>query len=1725
MQENANPRTVFERDHNTIEIYDNRKLVKWLINGKCIRKFIFDDKKTGITNEEDNVVEAGFIKFDSTQECFIIILSNFAYVYYLSNRSNLQISRAENRTNNSTNDTFDSHKFSPRTINDSLLLRFPFPVERAFCYSNGIILQTKNNTSLQYKFITLTDPLAPFGNIQINSSILNNESYNNKIGNLEMLHFPNEKSNITVLYDKTVHQLLFFYTRILNGPNTIDSVTSTNNIINTPRRKISMLNKRNDLLTDYKSNTMYNPNSGSTNNSIARRNLSATIDRMSSGMNTNPNNNDISTTYNNGSLHLDSGLLESNDFQNQPKFQSKDVTLVQISTITLPYPIDICKFNLKCFPLSYSQHELIVIFDTETKYVKIWNINMIPDVIGSIQFKIYGNSPPNLITLEDLEIDNINISENILDIIPLYSIISNVGFFEKICDTTFLLKFEGDDFMFYNPFHKLFSPLYTSLSTDRLHSIKFPQSSFIISILNALSLIVGQSTYFEIFYLWQYLHLNGNETNTKNEFETLAYILRSLLYSQIEPLEVPTQIISLALFQKLAKHENIKVLLPKIIMGLHLISEELYLNILNKDKQTKLQMFLSEAVRLMNWPQPWKTYYDYNTDARDFSAFNNKYIFAHPLDEPPSIMKSLYSIIEDSQIPVTPFISFARLVESDNSNVDLLITPRCFKLLRLYESIHSTNFQNYNTDIRSSSIMDILGKLSINKKEIDSYPLSVHKVIKNLLSEYEKNILRPDVNVDLSLIERPDIQRSISLINKKRYTSSTLLELKKQNGISPFMTNEDDGDDDGMFSFSPTGQNNNASESTILKRYHDTTGMDEPKNIYNLVASIVKKTLPAETLGEVKSSSQVITGNDSNLIFKSDKRFQNVEALLDGSNFHKFNLITTETDYTKILAQKKLYSRFIGLRTLVSGIGRAALYYATEQPLTSQKWTIPELNLTTSFPDNTKLVSQIEIPRKDINNEALEDEGEVPKININLAKWGKFHNGVSYALMISPNTKGINGSWITLNKPRGRLNATHGGFLLGMGLNGHLKNLEEWHVYNYLSPKETYTSIGLLLGMSASSRATKNFKLIKVLAVHVVALLPKGSNDLNINLQVQNAGLVGMGLLYQGHEDKKLNHSLIEEFKSFVKVGEEYIPDESYRIAVGIALGLNNLGSNNSFRDEEPILTSDDDGVYDIFSFAGDHPSSTKTESFNLPDGESSKKNNTDDISLLTSELLDVLNKRYDKQPSWIPDHSQIGAMITLMFMFLKSGNEHIASQIRLPIPLKDTTIYHRPELYMYRELCYYMVNWEKITGNLDFIMSDINLTTTDCDDLIPLYYIMAGRALSIGIKFASTGDIDLRNCLIALIDRFLPFYQYYHLDLSYGNTQKCNAITSLVNVLLISVSMIMCSTGDLAVFRRLKFLHEVITGRFSDIYKNTKKSEEASPDKKNDSKSGINRPYHHDLVPEYEEGNMPGDNDNGKARPSDKERDLDSHYGKYMVTSMCLGFLFLGSGQFALNNSSLESTAYIIISILPLLKSPFPLQELKYFWSMSVEPRCLTVKDALTEKIIHNASVEMKMKSGYSSGSKVKKLYTPCLLPDIRMIQVLKIEMNHYYPFEFVFNKDFPAVDFFQDGTTVFMQPKDENKEEINTIEDIKFSLKRRLTETNKSEKRIKNEFNFASNLYKDLGITDLAMSELKSMITDDHKIKSNSDKYNVEMLCTDKLSGDITDYQLELWKSTQNS
>lgn len=55
----------------------------------------------------------------------------------------------------------------------------------------------------------------------------------------------------------------------------------------------------------------------------------------------------------------------------------------------------------------------------------------------------------------------------------------------------------------------------------------------------------------------------------------------------------------------------------------------------------------------------------------------------------------------------------------------------------------------------------------------------------------------------------------------------------------------------------------------------------------------------------------------------------------------------------------------------------------------------------------------------------------------------------------------------------------HAGFLMALGLNGHLNNLALNNIYEYLSKCHEMSSIGLLLGISASKRGKIVIKVSK----------------------------------------------------------------------------------------------------------------------------------------------------------------------------------------------------------------------------------------------------------------------------------------------------------------------------------------------------------------------------------------------------------------------------------------------------------------------------------------------------------------------------------------------------------------------------------------------------------------------------------------------------------------------
>lgn len=131
---------------------------------------------------------------------------------------------------------------------------------------------------------------------------------------------------------------------------------------------------------------------------------------------------------------------------------------------------------------------------------------------------------------------------------------------------------------------------------------------------------------------------------------------------------------------------------------------------------------------------------------------------------------------------------------------------------------------------------------------------------------------------------------------------------------------------------------------------------------------------------------------------------------------------------------------------------------------------------------------------------------------------------------------------------------------MGLGLLGHLKDLSTMTIYDYLSKGHETTSVGLLLGMAAAQRGTMDAAVAKMLSIHVPALLPASSTEIDVAPMVQTAALVGVGLLYQETAHRRITEVLLDQIDRPAGVGLNVDLDrESYSLAAGLALGTVNL--------------------------------------------------------------------------------------------------------------------------------------------------------------------------------------------------------------------------------------------------------------------------------------------------------------------------------------------------------------------------------------------------------------------------------------------------------------------------------------------------------------------------------------------------------------------------------------
>lgn len=456
-----------------------------------------------------------------------------------------------------------------------------------------------------------------------------------------------------------------------------------------------------------------------------------------------------------------------------------------------------------------------------------------------------------------------------------------------------------------------------------------------------------------------------------------------------------------------------------------------------------------------------------------------------------------------------------------------------------------------------------------------------------------------------------------------------------------------------------------------------------------------------------------------------------------------------------LLEAQKEHAQMLAYRTLATPCGRGLLYFSARVPLLTQRFAIGGFNLSCVMkPDNNTV---------GVDKNAFTEEKVC---------WAFFHAGVSAGLSISREARGIDTSWILYNKPPQDLSNRHAGFLLALGLNGHLRSLAKWVAFKYLTPKHTMTSIGLLLGLAASYIGTMDSLITRLLSVHVTRMLPPGAAELNLSPLTQTTGIMGIGLLYCNTQHRRMSEVMVSEIEHIdTEMEEEPLRDEGYRLAAGFALGFINLGKGSDLK-----------GLHDM---------------------------------RLTERLLALAVGSKKVDLVHVLDKATAAAVVAIALIFMKSENQILARKIDVPDSLLQFD-YVRPDIFLLRTLARHLIMWKGITPSFEWIRKSLPETYRDRSKLetietltgedLPFYDIVAGLCFSIALRFAGTGSLVARDLLLHYLDQFMRICRInadsFDKKLTRNTVRNCQDLVALATV------TVMAGTGDLQVFRRLRSMH-----------------------------------------------------------------------------------------------------------------------------------------------------------------------------------------------------------------------------------------------------------------------------------------------------------------------------
>ncbi|XP_063230624.1 anaphase-promoting complex subunit 1 isoform X1 [Bacillus rossius redtenbacheri] len=515
------------------------------------------------------------------------------------------------------------------------------------------------------------------------------------------------------------------------------------------------------------------------------------------------------------------------------------------------------------------------------------------------------------------------------------------------------------------------------------------------------------------------------------------------------------------------------------------------------------------------------------------------------------------------------------------------------------------------------------------------------------------------------------------------------------------------------------------------------------------------------------------------LLFSKDHRVAEVRRLLQSSQPVSIGITQRPdvSDHEFIEEQEKqLYA--LCTRTMAIPVGRGMFTLRSVSPVVTEPLPIPRLCLTGRAPPRGTTVdlTHIEV---------------VPNMNL----WPSFHNGVAAGLRIATHASNIASDWIIFNKPKGtaEVPVEHAGFLMALGLNGHLGNLMVFNKYEYLARCHEITSVGLLLGVAATKRGTMDLATTKMLSVHLEAFLPPTSIELDVPQNIQVAALLSIGLVYEGTAHRHTAEVLLAEIgRPPGPEMENSVDRESYSLAAGLALGLVMLGKGSRLCGLGDLAVPDTLHYYMVGGhrrpLTGAQKEKYKSPSYQIREGDAVN--------------IDVTSP---------------GATLALGMMYFNTGNTAAADWMKAP----DTQYlldFVRPDFLMLRVIARALILWEDIVPSRQWVASNVPQTimpyclvkprpgahdNVDYETMNQAYCnIVAGACMAIGLRFAGSANNLAFETLLKYAKMFTSLSAKSIAELAGKST-----IETCLNVILLSLAMVMAGTGELEVLRMCRYL------------------------------------------------------------------------------------------------------------------------------------------------------------------------------------------------------------------------------------------------------------------------------------------------------------------------------